>query len=104
MERGFRVVELPVTIQNSHGTVSIPDENIETLESVIGPVTLFLLGKALGNLGQQINRQLSKYSVGDTVQVIDYHKFEHDGIYEIVKWKLSSKGNIHEFDLRFKHK
>lgn len=95
---------MPVTIQNSHGKVTIPDEIIETFESVIGPVNLFLQGKALGNLGQQINKQLSKYSVGDIVQIIDDYKYEHQGIYEIVGWNLSSKGNIHEFDLRFKQK
>jgi len=96
-------VKLPVTIENSH-KVTIPNENIEIFKSVMGPVTLFLQGKALGKKGQQINNQLNKYAIGDIVQIVDNFEYQHSGIYKIVEWNLSSKGNIHEFDLGFRHK
>ena len=79
---------------------------IEIFESVIGPVNLFLQGKALGKVGKQIHNGLKKKKIGDIVQITDNLKYQHSGVYEIKQWNLSAKGNptIYEFDLGFRHR
>jgi hypothetical protein len=94
---------MSVTIENTHGKVTIPCRYIEVLKSVMGPVNLFLQGKALGIIGQQIVDGLSKYQKGDIVQINDECEFGHSGLYKIIDWNLSSKGNVHMFDLGLKH-
>ena len=91
-------------IHNAHGKVTIPDHVIDLLEPVMGPVNLFLRGKALGDVGKQIFEGLSNYQRGDIVQIIDNFRFKNSGVYDIVKWELSSKDTLYEFDLSFKHK
>lgn len=96
------MIQLPVIIHNAHGSVTIPDHVITLFKLVMGPVNLFLQGQALGNVGKQIIDGLSKYKPGDEVQVIDQIEGKYSGVYKIVEWDLSSKGNRHEFDLSFK--
>lgn len=96
------MIQLPVTIHNTHGSVTIPDHVITLFKLVMGPVNLFLKGQALGDEGKQIIDGLSEYEEDDEVQVIDEFEYRYSGVYKIVTWNLSSTDNRYEFDLGFK--
>ena len=93
--------------------ITIKRQYIEIFQGVMGPVNLFLQGKALDEIGKQILTGLNEKKVGDTVQITDHLKGKYSGLYEIKQWNLSTKkstkgstkGNptIYEFNLVFQH-
>ena len=86
--------------------ITIKRQYIEIFQGVMGPVNLFLQGKALGKVGKQIHNGLKTKKVGDVVQITDRFKYKYSGVYEIKQWNLPVKGNptIYEFDLAFQHR